>query len=40
MTYGKHFLIAVDQFVNTLLGGGPDETFHRKAGKFPPSVIG
>ncbi|WP_308774957.1 pseudouridine synthase [uncultured Bilophila sp.] len=26
MTYGKRTLIAVDQLINTLLGGWPDET--------------
>ena len=26
MTYGKRTLIAVDQLLNTLLGGWPDET--------------
>lgn len=26
MTYGKRTLIAVDQLINTLLGGYPDET--------------
>ena len=26
MTYGKRTLIALDQLVNALLGGGPDET--------------
>ena len=27
MTYGKRALIAIDQLINTLLGGWPDETF-------------
>lgn len=33
MTYGKRTLIAVDQLINTLLGGWPDE-FGGKTWKF------
>lgn len=29
MTYGKRTLIAIDQLLNTLLGGWPDETLPR-----------
>ena len=28
MTYGKRTLIAVDQLLNTLLGGWPDNVFY------------
>lgn len=31
MTYGRHILIAVDQLLNTLLGGWPDETLSSRA---------
>ena len=31
MTYGKRTLIAVDQLINTLLGGWPDETLSSRA---------
>ena len=33
MTYGKRTLIAVDQLLNTLLGGWPDETLSRPAAR-------
>ena len=31
MSYGKNLLIAVDQLVNTLTGGWPDETLSSRA---------
>ena len=31
MNYGKRTLIAVDQLINTLLGGWPDETLSSRA---------
>lgn len=31
MRYGKHLLVAVDQFANALLGGWPDETLSSRA---------
>ena len=31
MTYGRAFLIALDQLVNTLLAGWPDETLSSRA---------
>lgn len=30
MTYGKRTLIAVDQLLNTLLGGWPDNVFYHR----------
>jgi len=34
MTYGKAVLIALDQLVNTLLGGWPDETFSSRCWRW------
>ena len=34
MTYGKKVLVAVDQLINTLLGGWPDETLRVVDGLF------
>lgn len=34
MTYGKRTLIAVDQLINTLLGGWPDETLSSRAWRW------
>ena len=34
MTYGKRTLIALDQLLNTLLGGWPDETLSRRAWRW------
>ena len=31
MTYGKKLLIAVDQLINTICGGWPDETLSSRA---------
>ena len=31
MSYGKNLLIAVDQLINTLTGGWPDETLSSRA---------
>lgn len=31
MAYGKHLLVAVDQLLNALLGGWPDETLSSRA---------
>ena len=35
MSYGKNLLIAVDQLVNTLTGGWPDETLSSRARRAP-----
>lgn len=34
MTYGKAVLIAVDQLINALLGGWPDETLSSRAWRW------
>ena len=34
MTYGKRTLIALDQLLNTLLGGWPDETLSSRAWRW------
>lgn len=34
MTYGKRTLIAVDQLINALLGGWPDETFSSRCWRW------
>lgn len=34
MSYGKKLLIAVDQLLNTLLGGWPDETLSSRAWRW------
>ena len=34
MTYGKRTLIAVDQLLNTLLGGWPDETLSSRCWRW------
>lgn len=34
MTYGKAVLIALDQLINTLLGGWPDETFSSRCWRW------
>jgi len=45
MAYLKNILIAIDQFINTVLGGNPDETMSSRAyrlrskGIFWPSNI-
>lgn len=34
MTYGKRTLVAVDQLLNTLLGGWPDETLSSRCWRW------
>lgn len=34
MTYGKAMMIAIDQFVNALFGGWPDETISSRAWRW------
>lgn len=34
MTYGKKLLVALDQLVNTVLGGWPDETLSSRAWRW------
>ena len=39
MTYGKRTLIALDQLLNALLGGWPDETFSSRAWRWEKNGI-
>lgn len=39
MTYGKRTLIAVDQLINTLLGGWPDETLSSRCWRWEQAGI-
>lgn len=37
MTYSKKVLIAIDQLINTLIGGWPDETLSSRAYRWEQS---